>query len=137
MYGAELKRKRQLNRTIHRIKFGEADTLARNKRSFHPGVIFRVLKWAFGSWSDEADDRISVSRSMGVVTHSIKAFKNVESQLQKREKFLGDELSRLEKDVKEDESKESYQNKIFVQLLSVNQLVLKYILDVEKSYAEA
>lgn len=112
----------------------------RKKRSFHSGALVSMFKWLIGSWSDEVDSELHAKKSMGLITHAVQAFKDVETQLDSRQVRIKNELDRLEQGVNEEMSKIIAgidQTRISVQLAGIYNLLVQHMQDIKNNYETA
>ena len=115
----------------------EKEAKPRSKRDYQKGALIRLFEWAFGSWSDDTESNVHAGKSMGVVKHAVTSFIHVERQLQRKEENLQKELHRLAEGVDQELLKhfaEGNQNRINTQLLSVFDLIMHHIMEMERIY---
>lgn len=101
------------------------------------GAIQKIWEWLIGS--DDVEEGLSSSKSMGVLTHAVTSFKDIERKLQNKEQHVEDEMERLARGVDTESAKSRwYSNQAYVTgtLLSVYQLLRDQILTIENTYTE-
>lgn len=122
---------------IHGIEsFYPVNTQKRVKRD-GKGAIQKIWEWLVGS--DDVEEGLHSSKSMGILKHAVSSFKDIERKLQTREQHVEEEMTRLSRGIDLELRKSRwYENQAYVSntLLSVYQRLLDQLKVFEHTYTE-
>lgn len=123
---------------IQNIKLIENKSpIIRVPRSTQKGAFFRLLDWLFGG--TEPDD-IHDAKSMGIIEHSISAFKDMENQIYTKNKHLQRELLDVSFNIEKTSATAFKQNNIDyinIQTMNIYNLMNENIQRMNEKYLQA